>query len=258
MESAVSEAHAVRREQQIRIPEVRRRGRDQVHLHGPVAELRGDLRLLRLRLLLPPGFPAPGRRSRSELPRAASRAALAVPRWGGLMCPPASGVRCGVRRAAGRPVALGVMPGAARARGLPFQGEIDSGLGQGFHGLGQEFLLSMSLQVFQVGPDDRLALGNDVLGHHPPLVVGLCLPLFHRDGPEGTFADAGPEAVAEQVTDKAGLAVDELQRSLRAVGYADAAAVAELVVDMDDLARHGWPSVSICCPQYAHVDPPAP
>jgi len=67
------------------------------------------------------------------------------------------------------------------------------------------------------------------------------------------MADAGPGAVAAGIVDDPQLAIDHGQRALRAVGHAQAAAVALLFVDFDDVSQgagghvflrgepeHGW------------------
>jgi hypothetical protein len=64
----------------------------------------------------------------------------------------------------------------------------------------------------------------------------------HRDASgssRGLFALVTEHVVAELLADDAGLAVDDLDRALGAGRHAGAAAVAELVFDVHDLAGHG-------------------
>ena len=91
--------------------------------------------------------------------------------------------------------------------------------------------------MVEVGADDVCALGHDV-GHDLFFVIGLGFALLDMDGAQRAGADAGAQAVAEEVGDQAGLAVDELQGAFGAIGQALAAAVADLVVNADDLSFH--------------------
>ncbi len=67
----------------------------------------------------------------------------------------------------------------------------------------------MLLQVFQVSKHSVFSLLHHFL-HHEGFVVRLGLTLFQRNGILGAMPDAGAQAVAKQVADQPGLAVDDL------------------------------------------------
>jgi CHASE2 domain-containing sensor protein len=94
-------------------------------------------------------------------------------------------------------------------------------------------------QVAQVGAN-RVVPGADDVLHDLALAVRLGLALLDPDGAHRAFADAGPQPIAEQVADQARLAIDQLQGALGTVGNAIPAAVAQLRVDVNDPAFHGF------------------
>lgn len=56
------------------------------------------------------------------------------------------------------------------------------------------------------------------------------------------MADAGPQAVAEEITDEPGFIIDDLNGALGTIGDAESAAVAQLLVDPYDLSLgHDFP-----------------
>ena len=87
-------------------------------------------------------------------------------------------------------------------------------------------------QVGQMGADNVFPLGSDV-GHDFLFIVGFGFPCLDVDGAQRAGADAGPKAVAEKIGHQSGLAVDKLQRPFGAIGQAEAAAVAQLMVNID-------------------------
>jgi hypothetical protein len=92
-------------------------------------------------------------------------------------------------------------------------------------------------QVFQMCPDNRCSLVCNGC-HHRLFVIGNCLSFNHADGAFGTGSDAGTQTVAEEIGYKPGFPVNDLERSLRAVGDALAAPRAFLLIDADDLPFH--------------------
>ena len=78
-------------------------------------------------------------------------------------------------------------------------------------------------------------------GLHGGLVVGRGLALLKRDGPRGAVWQAVAHAVAVVVAHQRGLAADHGNRALVAGGGAGPAAVAFLLVDVNDLSFHGQP-----------------
>ncbi len=97
----------------------------------------------------------------------------------------------------------------------------------------------MVVQMLQVRPDGVGPLRCDA-GHNPPFVIGLRFAFHHLDSAFGAMSNACSKSVTEEVTDEARLAVDDLQRSLGAVGNAFPASVAPVVIDGNDLScAHG-------------------
>src|SRR5208337_3269193 len=96
----------------------------------------------------------------------------------------------------------------------------------------------MAGKVFEVGFDDGRSLLRDIF-HHGLLVIRYGLALDNRDRSFGTGTDAGAEAVAKEVADKACLPVNHLERPFRAVWYALPAARAFFFINADDLPFHG-------------------
>lgn len=78
-------------------------------------------------------------------------------------------------------------------------------------------------------------------GLHGGLVVGRGLALLKRNGPRGAVRQAVAHAVAVVVAHQRGLAADHGDRALVAGGGAGPAAVAFLLVDVNDLSFHGQP-----------------
>jgi len=70
--------------------------------------------------------------------------------------------------------------------------------------------------------------------------MGLRLALLDLGDALRAVAQAGAEAIAEEVAHQPRLAVDHLDCPLRAVGYAEAAAVALFMVNLDDFPLHGF------------------
>ncbi len=73
------------------------------------------------------------------------------------------------------------------------------------------------------------------------LIEILRVPLHDGQGAGGAAAYARPQSIAETVADDMRLAIAELDGALRAVHDALATAVAQLPVDIDDLASHHVP-----------------
>jgi hypothetical protein len=86
--------------------------------------------------------------------------------------------------------------------------------------------------------------GGGALVHHgfddTALIVLFGFTTLHRERACRTVADAGPESVAQDLSDQSGLSVDYLQCSLRASRDAFPAPVAEVLVDGDDFSFHGF------------------
>ncbi len=114
----------------------------------------------------------------------------------------------------------------------------DSVRGQVLDRLPVEPHLPVAEKVLQVCPDDRFSLGHDLFCHHGLFIVRLGLPLDDADRPLRAGPDTGAKPVAEEVTHEPCLPVDDLKRSFRAVGDAETAPGAFLLVDIDDLSLH--------------------
>ena len=95
----------------------------------------------------------------------------------------------------------------------------------------------MVMQMAQVRLDDLGALRHQTF-HGGHLVVGFSLALFDADGTGRAVADAGTQPVAIQFAYQTGLAVDQLQGTFVATLGALAAAVAQFLVDGDDVSFH--------------------
>ena len=98
--------------------------------------------------------------------------------------------------------------------------------------------LAMAGKVLEMRLNDGCPLFCDSC-HHGLFIVRHGLPLDYRYRTFGTGADAGAKTVAEEVADKAGLALDQPERPFRAVRDALAAARAFFLIDTDDLPFHG-------------------
>ena len=115
------------------------------------------------------------------------------------------------------------------------QGDGRGALFQIVHRGAEVFVFLMIAEMLEMRLDHGGAL-LDHVGHHLSLVVGLGLAFFDRDGALRTMPKAGPQAVAQEFAHQPGFAVDQLDRPLRTVGNAVAAAVALFLVDPDDLS----------------------
>jgi hypothetical protein len=100
-----------------------------------------------------------------------------------------------------------------------------------------QILLSVAKQVLEVSPDNRRSRFCNSR-HHRLFVVRSCFSFDHADSALGTGADAGTQTVAEEIGNKPGLPVNNLERSLRAVGDALTAPRAFVLIDADDLPFH--------------------
>ncbi len=95
----------------------------------------------------------------------------------------------------------------------------------------------MILQVFQVGFDHCDPLFGNA-GNDLALVVRRSLTFFDGNGSFGTMSQTCAQAVAEEVADQPGLAVNHLQGSLGTSGKAKTATVAFSLIYLDDLSSH--------------------
>ena len=95
----------------------------------------------------------------------------------------------------------------------------------------------MVVQMAEVRLDDLGALRHKSL-HGGHLVVVFRLALFDADGTRWAVADAGTQSVAIQFADQMSLAVDQLQGTFVAALGALAAAVAQFLVDGNDVSFH--------------------
>jgi hypothetical protein len=91
--------------------------------------------------------------------------------------------------------------------------------------------------VIEVGLQNILSLGNDI-SHDFEFIVGFRLPFFNGDGIFRATGKACPKTVAQEIPDKAGFPVNDLQCSFRAVCDAQAATVAFFLIDSYDLPFH--------------------
>jgi len=80
-------------------------------------------------------------------------------------------------------------------------------------------------------------LGNYVF-QHLYFVIGLRLAFFYRYGILRTRIQAGAQSIAKQITYESRLSINDLKRTLRAVGNTNAASVAFFLVNIDDLPSH--------------------
>jgi hypothetical protein len=92
--------------------------------------------------------------------------------------------------------------------------------------------------MFQVCFNHRFPLGGDAF-HYLPLVIWEGIPLLDCDGAFRTMPEAGSQAVAEEVADQPGLAVNDLERPFRTARNAQSATVALALVNANDFAPHG-------------------
>jgi hypothetical protein len=70
------------------------------------------------------------------------------------------------------------------------------------------------------------------------LIEGIRFPLFDGKGALRALADAGAQAVAENIAHQFGLAVDDFNGFFGAARHAQTAAGALFFIDFDDLAFH--------------------
>ena len=108
-------------------------------------------------------------------------------------------------------------------------------------------------QLPGVAPRAAAGQGSGLLSLHQVLfhrgfVVGGGFPLHKRDGSRGAGGEAVPQAVAVVFPEERGLALYHGDGPLVAGGGAGAAAVAFLLVDVDDLPDHGVVAPFCGCP----------
>lgn len=78
---------------------------------------------------------------------------------------------------------------------------------------------------------------------HRILVKLVGYPLDNRDGVLGALAETGPQSVTEIVGGKYRLAVNDPDGPFRAGWDAETAAIASLLIDLDDFSNHGYAPV---------------
>jgi hypothetical protein len=83
-----------------------------------------------------------------------------------------------------------------------------------------------------MGRQGRLAMRCNAL-YDPALVIGFSFAFDYGDGASGAFTDTGSQAIAQAVADQSGLAVDDLDSRFMATTGAQAAAIAELLVNFN-------------------------
>lgn len=106
------------------------------------------------------------------------------------------------------------------------------------------FVLAVFAKVVEVGSYDVGTLADDV-GHDPPFVVGLGLAFLNGNRVLRTMAKARTQTVAAEIANESGLAINELDGALRTGGNAVAAAIAPLLVYLDNLPFHA-PTLDAC------------
>ena len=72
-----------------------------------------------------------------------------------------------------------------------------------------EVMFAVFFEMVEVG-DDSVGAGFDDVIHNFSFVIGFCFSFFNVYSAFRAVADAGAEAIAEEVADKAGFVVDDL------------------------------------------------
>jgi hypothetical protein len=97
--------------------------------------------------------------------------------------------------------------------------------------------LAMTGEMFEMRLNYRCSLPDDIF-HDRLLIVGNRFPLNDADRSFRAGTNAGTKTIAEKVTDKPCLSIDELQGSLRAVRDALATSRAFCIVNTDYVPFH--------------------
>jgi len=101
-------------------------------------------------------------------------------------------------------------------------------------------VLSVGIQMIQVGCH-RSRAHRQYIFYNFALAVGFRLPLYRFNRASGAFADAGAKAVAQAFAHHAGFAVNDAESAFGAALGAQAAAVAQRLVDLDyRSSAHGF------------------